>query len=68
MVEVTVTIEAEINPTEDEDKVRQAINNVVGNAEITVKPAARGSTVTAQAKGQESLIKLTQHSAQRPRT
>lgn len=58
MVEVTVYVEAEVNPTEDEEKVRQAINNVVGNAEITVKPAARGSTLTAEAKGQESLVKL----------
>lgn len=58
MVEVTVYVEAEVNPTEDEEKVRQAVNNVVGNAEITVKPAARGSTLTAQAKGQESLVKL----------
>jgi predicted RNA binding protein with dsRBD fold (UPF0201 family) len=58
MVEVTVYVETEVNPTEDEDKVRQAINNVVGNAEITVKPAARGSSLTAEAKGQDSLIKL----------
>jgi Uncharacterized protein conserved in archaea len=58
MVEVTVYVEAEVNPTEDEDKVRQAINNVVGNAEITVKPAVRGSTLTAEAKGQDALIKL----------
>jgi predicted RNA binding protein with dsRBD fold (UPF0201 family) len=58
MVKVTVYVEAEVNPTEDEEKVRQAINNVVGNAEITVKPAARGSTLTAEAKGQESLFKL----------
>jgi predicted RNA binding protein with dsRBD fold (UPF0201 family) len=58
MVEVTVIIETEVNPTEDEEKVRQAVNNVLGNAEITVKPAARGSTLTAEAKGQDSLFKL----------
>jgi predicted RNA binding protein with dsRBD fold (UPF0201 family) len=58
MVEVTVYVETEINPTEDEDKVRQAVNTVLGNAEITVKPAARGSSLTAEAKGQDSLIKL----------
>ncbi len=51
MLEVTVHVEAEINPTEDEEKVRQAVNNVVGNAEITVKPAARGSSLTAKQKG-----------------
>jgi predicted RNA binding protein with dsRBD fold (UPF0201 family) len=58
MVEVTVYVETEINPTEDEDKVRQAVNTVLGNAEISVKVAARGSSLTAEAKGQDSLIKL----------
>ncbi len=58
MVEVTVFVEAEVNPTEDEEKVRKAIDNVLGNTAITVKPAARGITLNAQAKGQESLIKF----------
>jgi predicted RNA binding protein with dsRBD fold (UPF0201 family) len=58
MVEVTISVEAEVNPTEDEEKVREAINNVLGNAEFTVKSAARGNILTAQAKSQESLIKL----------
>lgn len=58
MVEVTVYVETEINPTEDEAKVRQAVNTVLGNAEITVKPSARGSSLNAEAKGQDSLIKL----------
>jgi predicted RNA binding protein with dsRBD fold (UPF0201 family) len=58
MVEVTISVETEVNPTEDEEKVRTAVNNVLGNAEFTVKPAARGSILTAQAKGQDALIKL----------
>jgi predicted RNA binding protein with dsRBD fold (UPF0201 family) len=58
MVEITISVEAEVNPTEDEEKVRKAIDNVLGNAEFTVKSAARGSILTAQAKSQESLIKL----------
>jgi uncharacterized protein len=58
MVEVTIFVEAEVNPTEDEEKVRTAIDNVLGNAEFTVKPAARGSILTAQAKDQISLFKL----------
>jgi predicted RNA binding protein with dsRBD fold (UPF0201 family) len=58
MVEVKISVEAEINPTEDEEKVRTAIDNVLGNPEFTVKPAVRGSTLTAQAKGQEALFKL----------
>ena len=58
MVEVTVIVEVEVNPTEDETKVRTAINNVLGNAEIILKPAQRGSILIAEAKGQDSLTKL----------
>ncbi len=58
MVEVIVTVEVDVNPTEDEDKVRAAVNNVLGNAKITMAPAAKGSLLTATAKGQDSLIKL----------
>jgi predicted RNA binding protein with dsRBD fold (UPF0201 family) len=58
MVEVAVYVETEVNPTESEEKVRDAVNNVLGNAVITVKPAARGSVLTAEAKGQDSLFKL----------
>ncbi len=58
MVEVTIFVEADVNPTEDEEKVRTAINNVLGNASITTKPAQTGCTLFAQAKGQDSLVKL----------
>lgn len=58
MAEVTVFVEAEINPTENEDNVKVAINNVLGNATITIKPSIKGCTLTAVAKGQDSLIKL----------
>ena len=58
MAEVTVFVEAEINPTENEDNVKAAINNVLGNATITIKPSIKGCTLTAVAKGQDSLIKL----------
>jgi predicted RNA binding protein with dsRBD fold (UPF0201 family) len=58
MLEVAVLVEAEINPTEDEDKVRQAVINVLGNASISIKPLHQGSNLTAQATGQDSLVKL----------
>ena len=58
MVEVTVFLETEVNPTEDEDKVRTAINNVLGNASISMKVSQTGSTLTAEAEGQDSLVKL----------
>jgi uncharacterized protein len=58
MVEVTVFVEAEINPTESEDNVKASVNNFLDNASITIKPSVKGSTLTAIAKGQDSLFKL----------
>ena len=58
MVEVTVFVEAEIYPTESEENVKTAVTNFLDNATLTVKPAAKGSTLTAVAKGEASLIKL----------
>jgi predicted RNA binding protein with dsRBD fold (UPF0201 family) len=58
MVEVTVFAETEIYPTESEDNVKAAVNNVLGNATITIKSSIKGSTLTAVAKGQDSLFNL----------
>jgi predicted RNA binding protein with dsRBD fold (UPF0201 family) len=58
MVEVTVFVETEIYPTESEENVKASVTSFLDNAALTVKPAAKGSTLTAIAKGQESLIKL----------
>jgi predicted RNA binding protein with dsRBD fold (UPF0201 family) len=58
MVEVTVFVETEIYPTESEENVRTSITSFLDNSAITVKSVAKGSTLTAVAKGQESLIKL----------
>ena len=58
MVEVTVFVETEINPTENEENVKVAVTNFLDNAAIAIKPAVKGNTLTAVAKGQDSLIKL----------
>jgi uncharacterized protein len=58
MVEVTVHIETEINPTESEEKVKLAVTNILANASITIELEGKTSILTAEAKGQESLIKL----------
>jgi len=58
MDEVTVHVEAEINPTESEDKVKTAVTNVLGNASVTTKPFRKESILNADAKGQDSLLKL----------
>jgi predicted RNA binding protein with dsRBD fold (UPF0201 family) len=58
MGEVTIRLETEVNPTEDEEKVKTAVANIFGNITLQTKPSYRGSVLTAEAKGQESLIKL----------
>ena len=58
MDEVTVHIEAEINPTESEDKVKQAIQNIFGNIQTKVRSTYRGAILTAETKNIESLTKL----------
>jgi predicted RNA binding protein with dsRBD fold (UPF0201 family) len=58
MAEVTIHVEAEVNPTEAEEKVKAAVANLFGNISMQIKPSYRGSVLTAEAKGQEALAKL----------
>ena len=55
MEEVSVHIEAEINPTESEQKVKEAIENVFGAMNMQTKPLHKGSVLLAEATGQEAL-------------
>jgi len=57
-MEITVFAQTEIYPTESEDNVKVAVNNVLDNVTLTVKPSVKGSSLIATAKGQDSLIKL----------
>jgi len=58
MDDITVYIETEINPTESESKVKQAIENIFGNIQPKIQPIYKGAKLTAQAKGIETLTKL----------
>ena len=58
MAEVTVHVETEIYPTESEEKVREAVLNILGNAVLEVRHSGKMCLLTADAKGQDSLIKL----------
>jgi predicted RNA binding protein with dsRBD fold (UPF0201 family) len=55
---IALHIEAEVNPTESEEKVRQAIQNLFGNIETSIESIHRGIKITANAKGFEALTKL----------
>jgi len=56
--EIDIHIEAEINPTEDLEKVKRAVENIFGSLEFEVKPRRRGSVLIAKAKGINGLTKL----------
>jgi predicted RNA binding protein with dsRBD fold (UPF0201 family) len=58
MDEVTVHVEADVNPTESEEKVRKAVWNLFGDLPTQTKPTHKGSVLTAETKGQETLITL----------
>jgi len=58
MDEISVEIEAEINPTENEDKVKRAVENILGNLEWDVKLQKHGSLLIGRGKGMDSLTKL----------
>ena len=56
--EITVLIEAEVNPTEDEAKVKSAMENIFSSLQFEVKPLKRGSFLTAKTRGTDGLTKL----------
>lgn len=56
--EITIQIEAEVNPTEDEAKVKRAIENTFSSTQFELKPLKRGSLLTAKTAGTDGLTKL----------
>jgi predicted RNA binding protein with dsRBD fold (UPF0201 family) len=58
MAEITVCIEAEINPTEDKEKVEAVVSNLLCNASVTYKATYDGEILRAEAEGQDSLVKF----------
>jgi len=58
MNEIDVHVEADINPTEDPEKVRRAVENILGNAEFEVRQQKRGSLLVAKAKGIDGLTQF----------
>ncbi len=58
MEEVETQIEAEVNPTEDEAKVRRALENMFSSLQFALKPLRRGSLLMAGARGMDGLTKF----------
>ncbi len=58
MSAIDIYVEAEIHPTEDPERVKQAVENILWNPEFEAKPLDGSSLLTAKAKGRESLTKI----------
>ena len=58
MNEINSYIETEINPTENPEKIKLAIENIFGAVEFKIQTRTRGSLLAASAKGTEGLTKL----------
>lgn len=55
---IAVSVETEINPTEDKEKVERAVANIFDTASAEIRPSYRGNTLSAKAGGLESLVKF----------
>ena len=51
-------VEAHVNPTEDLDKVKQAVENIFGSLDFEVKFGTWGRLLESETNNHESLIKL----------
>jgi predicted RNA binding protein with dsRBD fold (UPF0201 family) len=58
MEEVEAQIEVEVNPTEDEAKVKRAVENVLGSLQFEQKSLQRGSLLIVKTRGMDVLTKL----------
>ncbi len=58
MNEIDIHVEATIHPTEDPEKVKKAVENIIWNAEFEVKPLKHGSLLVARAKSLDSITKI----------
>lgn len=58
MDEVNVHVEADVNPTEDLEKVKSAVENIFGNMSFKLLPARRGSLLIAETQGMDGLALL----------
>ncbi|RLG90179.1 hypothetical protein DRO34_06070 [Candidatus Bathyarchaeota archaeon] len=58
MNNITVRIEVEVHPTENVEKVKQAVENLFGKVEYETKPYNYGCLLIAKTRGTEGLTKL----------
>jgi predicted RNA binding protein with dsRBD fold (UPF0201 family) len=58
MEEMILRIETTVNPTENEEKVKKAIQNLFGTLSFQIKPSHQACILTTETKSQEPLLKF----------
>jgi len=58
MDEISLYVEAEINPTESEEKVKRTFENIFGSIPMQIRPSHKEKLLVAKTKGQEALTRL----------
>ncbi|MEM2972511.1 MAG: RNA-binding domain-containing protein [Candidatus Bathyarchaeia archaeon] len=58
MDEISIHVEVDVYPTESEEKVKKAVENIFGNIQTRTRPSHRRNLLTTEAKGLEALTKL----------
>ena len=58
MTDVSVHVDVEVNPTEDLEKVKQAVENIFGTLTFKVKSRTWGQLLIAKTAGTEGLTNL----------
>lgn len=58
MSDISVHVEVEVNPTEDMEKVKQAVENILGTVTFQVESRKWGQLLLAKTFGTEGLTKL----------
>jgi predicted RNA binding protein with dsRBD fold (UPF0201 family) len=58
MNKILVHVEVEVNPTEDLQKVKRAVENIFGSVEFEVESRKWGRLLIAKTRGTEGLTKL----------
>jgi predicted RNA binding protein with dsRBD fold (UPF0201 family) len=58
MEKIAVSVETDINPTEDKEKVERAVANIFDTTSVEIKPFYGKSTLSAKAEGREALVKF----------
>jgi len=58
MEEIGLHVETEINPTESQEKVEEAVRNIFGDVTLQVKSLHNARLMVGEGKGEESIIQF----------